>query len=100
MFKQLKDLLPREFNRHGLKSEIKALEVINVYNKSIIEIFGEQALNGIPARSYKNKKLYIDASNSSWAQALFLKQSYILERLQKKFKKSQVERLVINTVNK
>jgi len=58
---------------------------------------------------YKNKTLYIDAANSSAAQALFLKQYEILEKMNSlegsakpasKTKSNKVEKFVIKTINK
>jgi hypothetical protein len=99
MFTQLKNLLPREFKRHGLKAEVEALEVINLYKKIIEEIFGEKAQGKIDAKVYKNKMLYIDAVNSSWAQALFLKQHEILERLNQDKNALKVKKINIKATN-
>jgi hypothetical protein len=83
MFTKLKDLLPKTINKHGLRKEMKALDVINKYKRYCTELLGEEALQNLVPRFYKNKKLYIDASNSSWAQYLHLNQVEILEAINK-----------------
>ena len=95
MFIQIKNLLPREFNRHGLKKEAEALNVINIYKKSAKEILDENVFAGSEAKVYKNKNLYVYAANSSCAQALFLKQALIKDKINISAGKRLVERIII-----
>lgn len=99
MFVQIKDLLPREFNRHGLKKEVEALNVINLFNKSAGEFFKKEILACTIAKVYKDKKLFVEASSSSAAQSLFLKQSLIMEEINASAGKRLVERIIIKTLN-
>jgi hypothetical protein len=66
---------------------------------SAAEHLGEYVMPFIQAKVYKNKILYIDASNSSAAQALFLKQFEILKEMNS-HKGKNVGKFVIKTVNK
>jgi len=99
MFIQIKDLLPREFNRHGLKKEVAALDVINLFNKSAGEFFSKDVLACTIAKVYKEKKLYVEAASSSASQSLFLKQSYIMEKINSLAGKRLVEKIIIKTLN-
>ena len=100
MFIQIKDLLPREFNRHGLKKEVAALDVINLFNKSAGEFFKKEILACTVAKVYKDKNLYVDAVSSSAAQSLFLKQAYIIDKINSSAGKKLVERIIIKITNK
>ncbi|MBA4336501.1 hypothetical protein C0416_01875 [bacterium] len=99
MFKQLKDLLPREINKQGYAKEFAALGVINEYKKWCIENFGEDGLKELKARYYKNKALYIDAANAMWAQQLSMRQSNCEEYINKNIGKPLVKKVLITIVN-
>ena len=99
MFVQIRDLLPREFNRHGLKKEVEALDVINLFNKSAGEYFKKEILACTIAKVYKDKKLFVEATSSSAAQSLFLKQSYIIDKINLLAHKRLVEKIIIKTLN-
>lgn len=81
MFFQLKKLLPREFNRHGIKSEVTAINVINAFKKHCADFLGEDALENLTPCFFKNKKLHVNAKNAAWAQHLHIKQSQLLEKI-------------------
>lgn len=81
MFVKIKNLLTKEINKHGLGSQFTALQVINEFKKECINQLGEDALKNLVPRSYKNKKLYIDAENSAWAQHLHVRQTALLEKI-------------------
>lgn len=100
MFTQLKDLLSRKINREGLSGEIQALEIINLYKKYCREILGEEALENLIPRFFKNKKLYVDAANSSWAQHLHIKQTELLDKINERLTKQPLESFCIQIKNK
>lgn len=99
MFKQLKDLLPKTINQKGLKSEVHALSVINTFNKYCEELMGERSTQNLKCKFCKNKSLYVDASDASWAQHLQLNQNVLIKKTNSKFRKPAVNRLVINIKN-
>jgi hypothetical protein len=100
MFKQLKDLIQKPVNKHGLKSEFEALSVINEYKKYCREIIGDDAVTNLVPRFYKNKTLYIDAKNASWAQHLHIHRTEILKKMNKSLGEKTVIKFSINIQNK
>lgn len=99
MFKQLKDLLPKEIKKQGYDKEFTAIGIINEYKKWCIENFGEDGLRELRPRYYKNKGLYIDASNAVWAQQLSMKQKNCEEYINKNVGKEMVKKILITIVN-
>lgn len=99
MFEQLKDLLPKAINQKGLKGEMHALAVINEFNKYCEELVGDRSTQNLKCKFCKNRSLYIDASDASWAQHLQLNQTGIIQQINSKFDKPAIDRLVINIKN-
>lgn len=99
MFKQLKDLLPRTINKQGYSKEFEAIGVLNEYKKWCIETFGEDGLNRLKPRYYKNNTLYVDANSAVWAEQLSMKQSNCIKYVNKNIGKSLVKKVSITIVN-
>ena len=100
MFKQLKDLLQKPVNKHGLKSEFEAISIINEYKKCCREIIGDDAIENLIPRFYKNKTLYINAANASWAQHLHINRAEILKKMNEVLGEKTVIKFSINIQNK
>ncbi len=83
MFINIKKLLTKEINKHGLGSQFTAMNVIIEYKKECVNQLGEDALKNLIPRSYKDKKLHIDATNSAWAQHLHVRQTSLIENINK-----------------
>lgn len=99
MFKQLKDLLPKTINRQGYSKEFTAIEILNEYKKWCIENFGEDGLEELPPRYYKDKTLYIKARSAMWAQQLSMKQQNCIEYINENLGKTPVKKVSITIVN-
>lgn len=100
MFKQLKDLLPREINKQGYSKEFNAIEILNEYKKWCIENFGEDGLKELPPRYFKDKTLFINARSAMWAQQFSMKQNNCIEYINKNLGKSPVKKISITIINK
>lgn len=100
MFVQIKNLLDRSINKHGLKRSVDALEIINVYKKVIKEQLNEEALLNLVPRYFKNNNLYINAANASWAQHFFLNQAPIIQKINAEIGQQKVKKFVIQITNK
>ena len=99
MFTQLKKLLPKEINKLGLKGEIDAMSVISSYKKNCSKLLGDDALENLVPRYFKNNKLYIDATNSAWAQHLHVRQSELIDEIKKSANEVIISGFVIQIKN-
>jgi hypothetical protein len=99
MFKQLKDVLPTAINKNGLQSEMHALSVINHFNRYCSELMGERSQQNLKCKFCKDKQLYIDAADASWAQHLQINQAGLIEKINSHYKTRAINRFVINIKN-
>jgi len=81
MFKQLKEIIGVSVNKAGLTSEFRALGVINEYKKIAREVIGDDAVEHLVPRSYKNGVLKVEARSSAWASMLHVRRVEVIRRL-------------------
>lgn len=81
MFKQLKEIIGVSVNKAGLTSEFRALGVINEYKKIAREVIGDDAVEHLVPRSYKNGVLKVEARGASWAATLHMKRVEIIRQI-------------------
>lgn len=81
MFKQLKDIIGVSVNKAGLASEFKAIGIINEYKKVAREVIGDDAVEHLVPRSFKDGVLKIEARGASWASVLHMKRVEIIRRI-------------------
>jgi hypothetical protein len=99
MFVNIKKLLPKEINKHGLGSQFTAINVINQYKKECASQLGEDALKNLVPRSYKDKKLHIEATNSAWTQHLHVRQTSLIENINKALENNELLGFSIHVKN-
>lgn len=99
MFKQLKDLLPKEVNKRGFSKEMNALEIVNAYKKCCREILGKDSLDHYAPRFYKDKTFFVFIENSAYAQNFHMKQHLLLERINEILGKQVVKKFSIQIKN-
>jgi len=81
MFKQLKDIIGISVNRAGLSREFEAIGVLNEYKKIAREVIGDDAVEHLIPRSFKNGVLKIEARGASWASVLHMKRVEIIRQI-------------------
>ncbi len=81
MFKQLKDIIGVSVNKAGLASEFRAINVINEYKKVAREVIGDEAVQYLIPRSFKDGVLKVEARGSSWASVLHMRRVEIIKRI-------------------
>jgi len=93
-FTPIGDTLGDKFQASGpLKKQVEASQVVEYAQEAFIELFGEK--NGALARPLflKNRTLTVTCATSSVAQEIRLRQGEIVESINKKLGKKEVDRI-------
>jgi len=102
MFIKLKEILDKTVNKKGYSKEFQALQVVEEFKKNCSKVLGEDSLQNLHPRYYKDKILFIDAANAAWAQHLHMRRVMMLENINnalRKLDKKEVEKFSINIQN-
>lgn len=89
---ELRDILQKKLNKLGIGKQVTASQVCDAYNKTVLEIFGKEALKFTEATSFKEGVLKVRVESSAWAQEVQGKSLEIL----KKMNKFGIKRIVYN----
>jgi predicted nucleic acid-binding Zn ribbon protein len=93
-FTPLGDELKRVFTQNStLKKQIEASSIVDVANEVLKDVFGKEVGEMARPIYLKNRTLTISCSNSVMAQELRLNQAIIVEKLNKKLGKKDVDRI-------
>jgi predicted nucleic acid-binding Zn ribbon protein len=93
MWTTIKKILPFSVRRLGLGQVLEMNEICDNWDKMLENLFGEGFKNKAKPVSLKDKTLIVDCMNSVWASELQLKQTKIIEEINKKFSKELVEKI-------
>lgn len=98
MFKQLKDIIGISINRAGLSGEVKALAVISEYKKIARKIIGDEAVENLIPKFFKEGTLHIEAKSAGWSQKLYMKQYQIIDKINTALDGDLVQKFIIKIV--
>lgn len=98
MFKQIKDLIGISINKAGLAGEVKALAVISEYKKFTREIMGDEAVENLIPKFFKEGALHIDAKSAGWSQNLHMKQHQLIVNINEALNENLVKKFIIKII--
>lgn len=76
-----------------LKKQIQASQIVEIANKLLLELFGKEQEKNIAALFLKNRTLTISCANSAVAQEVRLHQQEIVDGVNQKLGKNEVDRI-------
>lgn len=92
-FESIGNILNKSIKKKSFSRGVKAALVIEKFHKVIKNIWGKNILEQVKALYLKDKKLTIACVSSVAAQEIRLRESEILEELNKEFGQGAVEKL-------
>lgn len=90
---QIKDLLQKSVNKAGIAQAVEASVICEAFSEVLKETFGAAWLNSCRPLYVKHKTITVACLNNVVAQEVKLRESVLLESLEKKLKKKSVERI-------
>lgn len=93
-FTPLGDTLHEKMNSNKpLKHQLEATEVVEAAQEIFVELFGVELGNQAKPLFLKNRTLTVSCSSSSIAQEIRLNQTSIVEKINQKLGKNEVDRI-------
>ncbi|PIZ95691.1 MAG: hypothetical protein COX80_03855 [Candidatus Magasanikbacteria bacterium CG_4_10_14_0_2_um_filter_33_14] len=93
-FSSLGDTLNSRFNQKGpLKKQLDDSQVVEESKVVLLEMFGEELVKTAIPLFLKNRTLTISCSSSAMAQEIRLNQTQIVEKLNEKLGRNEVDRI-------
>jgi len=99
MFRLIGGLLKKRVKDYGFRKDIEALQVLDVYEEKVSDIFKQESKKLLLNRAvfFKDKIIYVKVSNSSIAQELHLQKQRIIEEINKELKEKVVKDIIFKT---
>ena len=96
MFHRLKDLLPKSINQRGLKKTVDGSHVCHKFREIADKKWGINARRSLRPRCFKHNYLYVETSNSMWANEFYNNKLRILKQLNESLK-MEIKDIIIKT---
>lgn len=93
-FTPLGDTLHDKLDKNSpLKKQLESAEVIEIASAALLELFGEELSKNAKPLFLKNRTLTISCTSSSMAQEIRLNQTEIVQKINEKLGKNEVDRI-------
>lgn len=89
----IQKILPQKLRSLGLEGAMNFAELQEKWDRTLSQALGEGFQKKSRPVKIKNKILFVDCSNSVWANELQMKEKDILQKLKKSFKDLAVEKI-------
>ena len=93
MFTNLKRHLNKKLKQLGIENKVEAALVCEAWGKAVVSIFGKEGAKNTRALFFKDNTLTIQVENSSWASEVKMRESKLVEGINKELGKDIVKRI-------
>jgi len=77
------------------KAPLDDKSVFYIFDKIIKEEYGNRGIENVKASYFKEKKLFIKAENSNWANEVWLNRQNLIEKINKELGSEEIEEIKI-----
>ncbi len=93
--KHFSEFVSKFLQKKGLKKEAYASLILEKTKIILSDHFGDEIFQFCTVKKYKNKKVFISTTSSSWKQTLHSHSSSFLLLIQREFPNEKIENIII-----
>lgn len=77
------------------KTALDDKSIFYIFNKIVKEEYGNRGIENVTMSQFKEKKLFIKAGNSNWANEIWLNRQSLIEKINKELGSEEIEELLV-----